>query len=88
VGRFESELRDNEELHKLVCSLQRAADLVALSSPAQSLPPGLRDKVLQRIEAVEAGSEPAKKSLPPLRRNDSDASSIGLASLLMPSVTA
>ncbi len=63
---FERELRGNEELCQLVHELQRAADLVALSSPAQPLPPGLRDKVLQRIESVDAGKPAAKKSLPPL----------------------
>jgi len=61
---FEGELRNNEELHQLVRSLQRTADLVALSSPAQPLPPGLRDKVLQRIESTDKPE--AKKSLPPL----------------------
>ena len=63
---FESELRGNEELRQLVRSLQRTADLVALSSPAQPLPPGLRAKVLQRIESADAGKSGVKKSLPPL----------------------
>jgi anti-sigma factor ChrR (cupin superfamily) len=59
---FEHELRGNEELRQLVRNLQRTADLVALSSPAQPLPPGLRDKVLQRIDS----KQDPKKSLPPL----------------------
>lgn len=63
---FERELRGNEELRQLVHELQRAADLVALSSPAQPLPPGLRDKVLQRIESADAGKQAAKKTLPSL----------------------
>lgn len=63
---FESEMRGNGELRQLVRELQRTTDLVALSSPAQHLPPGLRDKVLQRIESVDASKQAAKKSLPPL----------------------
>ena len=63
---FERELRGNEELRQLVRQLQRTADLVALSSPAQPLPPGLRDKVLQRIESLDASKQTEKKSLPPL----------------------
>ena len=63
---FERELRGNEELRQFVRQLQRTADLVALSSPAQPLPPGLRNKVLQRIESVDAGKQAAKKSAPPL----------------------
>lgn len=63
---FEQELRGNEELRQLVRQLQRTADLVALSSPAQPLPPGLRDKVLQRIESADADKQAAKKTLPSL----------------------
>ncbi len=63
---FERELRGNEELRQFVRQLQRTADLVALSSPAQPLPPGLRDKVLQRIASVDTIKQAAKKSLPPL----------------------
>ena len=62
---FERELRGNEELRQLVHSLQRTADLVALSLPAQPLPPGMREKVFQRIESMDAGKPAAKKSLPP-----------------------
>lgn len=61
---FERELRGNEELRHLVHGLQRTSDLVALSSPAQPLPPGLRDKVLQRIESADASKQAVKKSLP------------------------
>ncbi len=61
---FESELRHNEELRQFVRSLERTADLIALSSPAQPLPSGLRAKVLQRIEALDAGGkQPPKPSL-------------------------
>ncbi len=63
---FEREMSGNAELRRLVHELQRTVDLVALSSPAQPLSPGLRDKVLQRIESVEAGKSAAKKTLPPL----------------------
>ena len=63
---FERELRGNQKLRQLVRELQRTADLVALSSPAQPLPPGLRDKVLQRIESSDTGKQSARKSLPPL----------------------
>jgi len=63
---FERELHGNAELRRLVHELQRTADLVALSSPAQPLPPGLRNKVLQRIESLDTGKPAVKKSLPPL----------------------
>ncbi len=63
---FEHELRGNEELRQFVRQLQRTADLVALSAPAQPLPPSLRDKVLQRIESLDAAKPAAKKSAPPL----------------------
>ena len=63
---FERELQGNTELLQFVHTLQRTTDLIALSSPAQPLPPGLRDKVLQRIESVDASKPAAKKSLPPL----------------------
>jgi len=63
---FEQELRGKEELRQLVHELQSTTDLVALSSPAQPLPLGLRDKVLQRIQSADASKSAAKKSLPPL----------------------
>jgi len=63
---FEQELRGNEELRQLVRELQRTVDLVALSSSTQPLPPGLRDKVLQRIESADADKQAAKKTLPSL----------------------
>ncbi len=62
---FESELRGNEELRQLVRELQRTTDLMALTSPQQPLPGGLRDKVLQRIDSLPAGKKSAKDSLPP-----------------------
>jgi anti-sigma factor ChrR (cupin superfamily) len=60
---FERELRGNEELRQFVHQLQRTADLIALSAPAQPLPPGLRAKVLQRIEAADRKPD-APKSAP------------------------
>lgn len=63
---FERELRGNEELRQLVRELQRTADLVALSSPAQPLPPGLRDKVLLRIESSGDAESATKRTLPAL----------------------
>jgi hypothetical protein len=51
---FEAELRRDAELRELVQGLRRAAELLALSVPAVAPPPGLRDKVLQRIDAASA----------------------------------
>ena len=58
---FEVELRGNAELVDLVLSLQRAAGLLALSAPPVKPPPGLRNKVLQRIDEIATGN----KSAPP-----------------------
>lgn len=49
---FEAELRGNAELRSLVRSLQGATDLLAMAAPATTLPPSLRDKVLQKIDEV------------------------------------
>ena len=48
---FEAELRLNVELQAFVRSLQRATDLLAMSTLDAPLPSSLRDKVLRRIEA-------------------------------------
>lgn len=59
---FESELRGNAELAGLVSDLQRAADLLAMSAPAVTPPPALRDKVLGRIDELLAAKKPARPS--------------------------
>jgi anti-sigma factor ChrR (cupin superfamily) len=60
---FEAEFRSNAELRELVHSLQRASDLVAMSSPSITPPLSLRDKVLRRIDA---GQKPASTSTSPI----------------------
>jgi len=45
-------LRANAELRHLVRSLQRTTSLVAMTSPAITPPPALKDKVLARIDAA------------------------------------
>jgi len=60
ASRFERELLGNSELLEFTRGLQRAAGLVAATTPAVPLPPGLKAKVLKSIE--EAESE--KKSSP------------------------
>lgn len=57
---FETELYDNPELLAFTRGLQRAANLLADASASVALPPGLKDKVLQRI-----GQEPAAKTSAP-----------------------
>ena len=56
---FEVELRGNAELVELVLSLQRAAGLLALSAPPVKPPPGLRTKVLQRIDEIATTNKSA-----------------------------
>jgi anti-sigma factor ChrR (cupin superfamily) len=51
--KFEAVLRANAELRELVRDLQRAATSLALSAPPVALPPGLKDKVLRRIDSAE-----------------------------------
>ena len=60
VGAFEAELRGNPELLALTRSLQRTTQMLAGTSPAVELPPGLKDKVLRRIE-----QEPTAKTSSP-----------------------
>jgi len=56
---FEAELRDNAELAELMRSLQHMAGLMAFSAPPVQPPPGLRNKVLQRIDEISGGNKPA-----------------------------
>jgi anti-sigma factor ChrR (cupin superfamily) len=51
---FEAELSDHPELQSLTRSLQSAMAAFAVATPTAPLPPGLKDKVLQRIEKAEA----------------------------------
>ena len=55
----ETELYDNPELLAFTRSLQRAANLLADASASVALPPGLKDKVLQRIAPEPAAKTPA-----------------------------
>lgn len=50
---FEQELLDNPELLELTRSLQRTANLMAQSIPVVPPPPGLKDKIFQRLEDIE-----------------------------------
>ena len=61
ASAFETELRANAELRKLVLELQRVSDLVALESPVVALPPSIRGKVLARITT---GTSPQKSIAP------------------------
>ena len=57
AGRaFESELRGSDELARLVRELLRAADLLALATPAVTPPAALKQKVLDRIDRLVAAS--------------------------------
>ncbi|MGO8702058.1 MAG: cupin domain-containing protein [Limisphaerales bacterium] len=58
---FETELTANAELRDLVRGLQKTITQVACATPA-TLPAALKEKVMQRIDAVEAARRPA--SLP------------------------
>lgn len=61
-AEFESELRADPELLAFTRSLLASGKAIALSAPPVGLPPGLKEKVLQRIEAEAA---PASGSRPP-----------------------
>lgn len=56
---FEKELRGNAELRELLRDFQRAAGSLALSAPSVPLPPGLKEKVLRRIETADKLKVPA-----------------------------
>jgi anti-sigma factor ChrR (cupin superfamily) len=55
---FKEELSGNPELLALTRSLQSAIALVAVASPIVVPPPGLKDKVLRRIENLETPVAP------------------------------
>ena len=62
---FEAELRANAELRELVRSLQRTAGLLAAAVPQARLAPGLKQKVLDRIEGRSSQpSTPSAASAP------------------------
>ena len=52
VSRFEAELSRNPELQALVRRLQSTVALVAGAVPTVALPPGLKQKVMERIDAL------------------------------------
>jgi anti-sigma factor ChrR (cupin superfamily) len=60
---FETELSGNHELQALFRSLQSAIATVAAATPAVALPPGLKDKVLRRVDAVEAAKSAVRPGL-------------------------
>jgi putative transcriptional regulator len=61
---FAAELLTHPELRDLVRNLQATVSLLAFAVPPMPLPPSLKDKVLRRIDAAEAGHEIAAP-LPP-----------------------
>ncbi len=50
---FETVLRGNKELREILRELQRATGSLAIAAPSVPLPPGLKDKVLRRIESAD-----------------------------------
>jgi anti-sigma factor ChrR (cupin superfamily) len=50
---FETAMRGDAGLREFVRDLQRSATSLAMSAPAVPLPPGLKDKVLRRIDSAE-----------------------------------
>jgi anti-sigma factor ChrR (cupin superfamily) len=59
---FEAELRLNSELQALTGELQSAIAVVAAATPPVVLPAGLKDKVLQRIDQIEASDGVGQES--------------------------
>jgi anti-sigma factor ChrR (cupin superfamily) len=51
-----AELRQNPELREFYKGLQQTMDKVALAVPRRTLPPGLKAKVLQKIQARQAAT--------------------------------
>jgi anti-sigma factor ChrR (cupin superfamily) len=66
---FEQELLDNPELLELARGLQRTTGVMAQAMPSVALPPGLKEKVFQRIEQMENAkpASPAALGLAGLR---------------------
>ena len=56
-AQFTEAVRSNPELREFVRALQQTADKLVLTAPVQAPPPGLKQKVLNRIQAA---SETAK----------------------------
>jgi anti-sigma factor ChrR (cupin superfamily) len=67
---FEAELSGNPELQALARGLQSAIAVVAAATPGVAMPPGLKDKVLRRVEKMEAAKTAGQ---------DSPASRMGLS---------
>jgi len=64
-ARFADEMRASAELQEFVWSLQRVADRLAVACPPVAPPPGLKEKVLRRIQAPE--QRPSTPAIPGLR---------------------
>jgi len=62
---FEAELRGNVALRAFVRELQRAAESLAMSAPAVTPPPVLRERVLGRISAAHTTAEVSPQPAPP-----------------------
>jgi anti-sigma factor ChrR (cupin superfamily) len=66
---FAAEIRASMELRDFLKNLQRTVDALALSVPAVTPPPGLKDKVLERISAPRTATRidthPPRPQLPP-----------------------
>jgi anti-sigma factor ChrR (cupin superfamily) len=61
---FQTEMAANPELKELAQNLQSVVGLVARATP-QALPPGLKAKVMQRIDEMEAAETPRRPSALP-----------------------
>ena len=48
---FEARLHQEPDLRELVLSLQRATNMMASAAPQTPLPPGLKQKVMERLDA-------------------------------------
>ena len=72
---FEAELRSNLELRDFVLDLQRTTNLMVLASPKGSLPAGLKDKVMQRIDEGTESNTSSAAALAGLRFQDAAAQS-------------
>jgi anti-sigma factor ChrR (cupin superfamily) len=59
---FVAELSGNPELQELTRGLQSAIALVAAATPAVAMPPGLKDKVLRRVDDMEAARTAGRAS--------------------------